>query len=120
MTNITMAPTEPVNAVSCRSALFVDFDNVYLGLKQQDEDLARRFAQHPGRWVEWLQRDLAVPPGSWIAPSRRIHVRRCYLTPKSFGQARAYFIRDGFETIDCPPLTATGKIIRRALRSPRE
>jgi hypothetical protein len=96
-------------AGSSRSALFVDFDNVYLGLWHQEPDLAVRFAEQPGRWIEWLQRALEVPAESWLAPARRILVRRCYLNPQSFGKWRAYFIRAGFETIDCPPLTAQGK-----------
>lgn len=100
---------EPFPARLARSALFVDFDNVYLGLYHQEPDLARRFAEQPGRWIEWLQRKLDVPPDSWLAPARRILVRRCYLNPQSFGKWRAYFIRAGFETIDCPPLTAQGK-----------
>jgi len=93
----------------CRSALFVDFDNVFIGLNRQEPDLARRFASEPGRWVEWLQRSLEIPTGSWLAPTRRILVRRCYLNPQSFAAWRPYFIRDAFETIDCPPLTRQGK-----------
>jgi hypothetical protein len=94
---------------SCRSALFVDFDNIYIGLKQQDQELARRFATKPARWIEWLQRSLRIPAGSWLSPDRRILVRRCYLNPQSFSSLRPFFIRDAFETIDCPPLTAHGK-----------
>jgi hypothetical protein len=93
----------------CRSALFVDFDNVFISLSRQDVELAHRFASDPGRWVEWLQRSLPIPPDSWLSPARRILVRRCYLNPRSFGNWRPYFIRDAFETIDCPPLTRQGK-----------
>lgn len=93
----------------CRSALFVDFDNVFIGLNRQEPELARRFAGEPGRWVEWLQRGLQIPVGSWLSPTRRILVRRCYLNPQAFWGWRPYFIRDAFETIDCPPLTKQGK-----------
>lgn len=50
-----------------------------------------------------------MPDGSWVARNRRILVRRCYLNPQSFPKERVYFVRNGFETIDCPPLTAHGK-----------
>lgn len=41
-----------------RSALFVDFDNIYLGLQNEDPRAAEQFATHPGRWLRWLQQDL--------------------------------------------------------------
>jgi hypothetical protein len=33
-----------------RCALFVDFDNVYLGLRQLDPQAAEAFANNPARW----------------------------------------------------------------------
>src|SRR3954468_8948198 len=38
-----------------RSALFVDFDNIYLGLQREDPVAAEQFATDPGRWLLWLQ-----------------------------------------------------------------
>jgi len=93
----------------CRSALFVDFDNVYLRLEQQDSSLAASFATQPGHWTDWLEQALPVDYDGAEWMRRRILVRRCYLNPRSFGRYRAYFIRSAFETIDCPALTAQGK-----------
>jgi len=38
-----------------KSALFVDFDNIYLGLRQLDEDAAEQFASNPAHWLKWLE-----------------------------------------------------------------
>ncbi|MEZ5301765.1 MAG: NYN domain-containing protein [Verrucomicrobiales bacterium] len=92
-----------------RTALFIDFDNIFIQLQKQDEDLAERFGTHPGEWLEWLETQM---PWSHIDPDlvgRNILVRRCYLNPRSFHWMRPYFIRAAFEVIDCPPLTAGGK-----------
>ena len=88
-----------------RSALFVDFDNIYLGLQNEDPRAAEQFATHPGRWLRWLQQDL--PDDSRIG--RKILSRRCYLNPSQFARFRPYFIRSAFEVVDCPPLTRGGK-----------
>jgi|CXWL01.1.fsa_nt_gi hypothetical protein len=94
-----------------RSALFVDFDNIFITLERNNPALARRFAQEPLQWLRWLERDTTgLPAGTGAArPARRVLVRRCYLNPQSFHEFRPYFIRSGFEVIDCPPLTAQGK-----------
>jgi hypothetical protein len=88
-----------------RSALFVDFDNIYLGLQNEDPRAAEQFATHPGRWLRWLQEDL---PNDSRA-GRKILSRRCYLNPSQFSRFRPYFIRSAFEVVDCPPLTRGGK-----------
>lgn len=95
---------------SVYTALFVDFDNIYLSLAEQDSDLADEFATNPDRWLEWLANEL---PTHYLHPdgpdTRRILIRRCYLNPQSFSKYRPYFIRAAFEVIDCPPLTQRGK-----------
>jgi hypothetical protein len=88
-----------------RTALFVDFDNIYLGLHNEDPRAAEQFATHPGRWLQWLQEDL---PSEGLRP-RKILYRRCYLNPSQFSRFRPYFIRSAFEVVDCPPLTRGGK-----------
>jgi hypothetical protein len=88
-----------------RTALFVDFDNIYLGLHNEDPRAAEQFATHPGRWLQWLQEDL---PSEGLRP-RKILFRRCYLNPSQFSRFRPYFIRSAFEVVDCPPLTRGGK-----------
>ena len=44
-----------------KSALFVDFDNVYSQLRQLQPEAAERFARHPTEWIGWLTDALALP-----------------------------------------------------------
>jgi hypothetical protein len=90
-----------------RSALFVDFDNIYLGLQREDPGAAEQFATDPGRWLLWLQDKL--PTHNEDGRRRMILFRRCYLNPSQFGRFRPYFTRSAFEVVDCPPLTSGGK-----------
>lgn len=89
-----------------RTALFVDFDNVYLGLRDEGPALAEAFGRHPERWLSWLIGE--VDPVSPIA-RRRILMRRCYLNPVTFYTYRPNLVRAAFQVIDCPPLTGAGK-----------
>lgn len=88
-----------------RSAMFVDFDNVYSGLQRLDSDAAKSFAEEPARWVESLTAG-ADEDGPY---TRRFLVRKCYLNPASFSRYRPYFTRAGFQVVDCPSLTQQGK-----------
>ena len=114
------------------SALFVDYDNVYLSLKRRSEEAAERFAQAPANWLQALVSDRLVRRESEsAAPRRRLVVNRVYGNPvprrsgrdgpndpNSFIFVRHHFIRAGFEVIDCPPLTAqlkNGSDIRMAI-----
>ncbi|HEX4964428.1 MAG TPA: NYN domain-containing protein [Thermoanaerobaculia bacterium] len=90
-----------------RTALFVDFDNIYLGLQREDPVAAEQFATDPGRWLLWLQDKL--PEYTEDGRRRMILFRRCYLNPSQFGRFRPYFTRSAFEVVDCPPLTSGGK-----------
>jgi hypothetical protein len=90
-----------------RSALFVDFDNIYLGLQREDPVAAEQFATDPTRWLMWLQDSLPLQDGD--GRLRKILLRRCYLNPSQFGRFRPYFTRSAFEVVDCPPLTSGGK-----------
>ena len=92
-----------------KSALFVDFDNVYSGLKQLDPTCADRFARHPDQWMEWLVRSLELPEHSSEDAHRRVLVRRCYLNPQAYQRFRPSFNLAGFEIVDCPALTSEGK-----------
>jgi hypothetical protein len=93
-----------------RSALFVDFDNIYLGLQREDPNAAEQFATNPSHWLQWLQDNLPNPGGEdGERPRRKILFRRCYLNPSQFGRFRPYFTRSAFEVVDCPPLTSGGK-----------
>lgn len=93
-----------------RTALFVDFDNIFLGLGGSSSDAAKIFASAPRQWVSWLENHAIDYPGmEQQAVHRRFLVRRCYINPKAFPKSRSFFIRSGFEVVDCPPLTAQGK-----------
>jgi hypothetical protein len=94
-----------------RSALFVDFDNVYIGLRELDQNAAERFAADPGRWLAWIEAGMPGPVDTDSASirDRKVLIRRCYLNPVAFARYRPFFIRTGFSVIDCPPLTSQGK-----------
>lgn len=92
-----------------KSALFVDFDNVFSQLRQLQPDAAERFARHPSEWIDWLTRSLALPEPHVEGAQRRLLVRRCYLNPNWYQQYRHAFLRAGFEIVDCPPVTSQGK-----------
>jgi len=114
------------------SALFIDYDNVYLSLKRRSEDAAARFAQDPGHWLAQLRSGRLIRgQGEAREQERRLAVNRVYGNPvprrttregpndpNSFIFVRHHFIRAGLEVIDCPPLTAqlkNGSDIRMAL-----
>ena len=93
-----------------RSALFVDFDNIYLGLQREDPNAAEQFATNPSHWLHWLQESLSLDSEELGGrQKRKILSRRCYLNPSQFGRFRPYFTRSAFEVVDCPPLTSGGK-----------
>lgn len=91
-------------------ALFVDFDNVYSGLRRISGEAAERFSRQPLNWLHWLTRGYSADslPDLTASP-RRILVRRCYLNPVMYQKYRRPFHEAGFEIVDCPPMTATGK-----------
>jgi len=103
------------------SAVFVDYDNIYLSLKRKNEEAAKRFAKDAGRWLAALQSGELIthnlPGGKDL--NRRLVMNRCYGNPvprrnqsdnstdmNSFPFVRHHFLRNGFEITDCPPLTA--------------
>lgn len=92
-----------------KSALFVDFDNVYSGLRKLDPAMADQFAQKPQRWMQWLVSSLELPEHARADARRRVLVRRCYLNPQAYQRFRPSFNLAGFEIIDCPSLTSEGK-----------
>jgi len=94
-----------------KSALFVDFDNIYLGLRQLDEDAAEHFASNPAHWLSWLMEGMPGMSGHEELEHRKrdILIRQCYLNPRGFQQYRPYFTRAAFSVVDCPSLTSQGK-----------
>ena len=109
---------------SIHSALFVDFDNIFISLRHgYGDDTARKFATSPGRWLDWLSRfdTPELPEGG--PEHRRILLRKCYLNPNGghkdsqggkgrwigYGRYRVDFTRAAFEVVDCPSLTRQRK-----------
>jgi hypothetical protein len=92
-----------------KSALFVDFDNVYSGLRKLDQAIADRFARQPLEWMNWIISELELPDHTPDGARRRVLVRRCYLNPQAYQRFRPSFNLAGFEIIDCPALTSEGK-----------
>lgn len=105
-----LSPLAPV-----KSALFVDFDNIYIGLSKTDPLAAERFASDPARWLAWLEKGLPAIPGETsqdlgLHRQRSILIRRCYPNPDAgFRRYRSFFTSSAFSVIDCPSLTRTGK-----------
>ncbi|MGE4505851.1 MAG: NYN domain-containing protein [Desulfovibrionaceae bacterium] len=91
-----------------KSALFVDFDNIFITLQDQSPEYARAFATQPGRWLAWLE-TFRTSRFMGEGRHRRILTRKCYLNPSSFYDYRPYFIRAAFDVVDCPQLTRQGK-----------
>ena len=104
----------------CLSAVFVDYDNIYLSLKRKSEEAAKRFAKDASGWLRGIETGrLITPTNAPFMGTRRIVMNRCYGNPvprrntndnstdmNSFPFVRHHFLRAGFEVIDCPPLTA--------------
>lgn len=103
------------------SAVFVDYDNIYLSLKRKSEEAAKRFSKEAHLWIKEIESGrLITPTNAQFTPApRRIVMNRCYGNPvprrntndnstdmTSFPFVRHHFLRAGFEVIDCPPLTA--------------
>lgn len=91
-----------------KTALFVDFDNIYIELLGIDRRAAKCFAESPSSWTQWLL-DNSPASQSEAPEKRRFLIRSCYLTPQQFARFRPNFTRAGFQVIDCPPLTASNK-----------
>jgi len=105
----------------CLSAVFVDYDNIYLSLKRKSEESAKRFAKDASAWLRAIETGRLITPTNtpFTDTPRRIVMNRCYGNPvprrnahdnstdmNSFPFVRHHFLRAGFEVIDCPPLTA--------------
>ncbi len=103
------------------SAVFVDYDNIYLSLKRKSDEAAKRFAKDAQLWIREIESGRLITPtnGPGAEGVRRIVMNRCYGNPvprrntsdnstdmSSFPFVRHHFLRSGFEIVDCPPLTA--------------
>ena len=90
------------------SALFVDFDNIFARLTEQDPALARTFGSYPQRWLRWIESHaLRMMYGDNVR--RRILKKVCYLNPQRFLEFRPYFVRTGFHVVDCAAHSSNGR-----------
>jgi hypothetical protein len=104
-------PSQAVEARRIKTALFVDFDNIYVGLDKIDPEAAQSFATYPARWLSWIEQGMPSRENGTDATlqKRALLIRRCYLNPKLFYNFRPYFTRTAFSVVDCPPITQRGK-----------
>jgi NYN domain len=113
----------PGSGEVCLSALFVDFDNVYLSLRRQNEEAAGRFARNPQEWMSRIANGGLVRfKSEHDYVRRRFAVARCYGNPgrklvsrggphdpHSFASVRTNFMIAGLEVVDCQPLSSQFK-----------
>lgn len=60
-----------------RTALFVDFDNMYLNLRSIDPTAGEAFATEPDRWLRWMHEDMGqIVPDATEGTSREILIRQ--------------------------------------------
>lgn len=113
----------PGSAEVCLSALFVDFDNVYLSLRRQSEEAAGQFARNPQEWMariaagglvrfksdeDYVRRRFAVAR-CYGNPGRKLISRGGPHDPHSFATVRTNFMIAGLEIVDCQPLSSQFK-----------
>ncbi len=97
------------------TALFIDFDNIYISLLSRDRFAATHFATNPVAWTSALLAgglSTSSIDNGGIVPRRRMIIARVYGNPvlknkdrSSFAYVRNHFMHAGYEVIDCPPLT---------------
>lgn len=85
-----------------RTALFVDFDNIYTNFRNSSYQAAEAFVRSSSQWIDWFR---YWEDGRSDKQVRRILVRNVYLNPVQHGQARGDLLRAGFRVIECPSLT---------------
>ena len=103
------------------SAIFVDYDNIYMSLKRKSDEAAKRFAKLSQDWLKGIETGSLITATNGVlgTAKRRIVMNRCYGNPvprrnnhdnstdmNSFPFIRHHFLKAGCEVVDCPPLTA--------------
>jgi hypothetical protein len=91
-----------------KTALFIDFDNIFLGLGYSSKEAANRFATQPHRWLAWIERGMPSSEENGSAGKflpRSVLLRHCYANPQTIQNYRSYFTRAAFSVIDCPAIT---------------
>ncbi|HJZ30775.1 MAG TPA: NYN domain-containing protein, partial [Hyphomicrobiaceae bacterium] len=65
------------------SAVFVDYDNIYLSLKRKSDEAAKRFARDAHLWLREIEsgRLITGTNDAFTEDRRRIVMNRCYGNP---------------------------------------
>ncbi|OGQ93455.1 MAG: hypothetical protein A2284_17845 [Deltaproteobacteria bacterium RIFOXYA12_FULL_61_11] len=94
-----------------RSAMFVDFDNIFIAFNDIAPQLGDYFVNQITSWVDWFESGKTNQSENQDEPmeTRDLHIRKCYLNPRSFHKYRDQFVRSGFQIVDCPPISSRGK-----------
>lgn len=121
-----------------RTALFVDFDNVFGSLYRLRRSAADAFGMHPARWLRFFEDGRHAGGRGGEHQERALLMRKCYMNPDGFitshpngeddednalraaepsataepvqfRQFRRFFTSAGFSVIDCPALTRRAK-----------
>ena len=100
-----------------KSALFLDFDNIFCGLHSRDPQSAYDFAENSGKWLAALG-----AYGLAEGVSRALLIQRVYLNPyggnrikdeergaPNFHRFRRKLTQSGFEVVECFSLTSQQK-----------
>src|SRR5205085_10931831 len=67
----------------CLSAVFVDYDNIYMSLKRKSEEAAKRFAKDAALWLRQIENGQMITATNvpFDDTRRRIVMNRCYGNP---------------------------------------
>jgi uncharacterized LabA/DUF88 family protein len=103
-----MTERQPTDRV--RTALMLDFDNIFSGLSRLDDASAKQFASHPETWLARFAEGEDRRQGHSAPKGRSILARYCYMNPYGpGGRHRHSLLAAGFRVMDCPPITGQGK-----------
>ena len=85
-----------------KSAIYVDFDNVFISLQNLDPGCENLFVEYADDWLKLLE------AGEDGGPQRNFLIKHCYMN-SNMNQYSVRMKRGGFDTITCPSLTHEGK-----------
>ena len=82
--------TLAIEAAPLRTALFVDFDNIYRALERIAPEIADHFATHPAQWLTWIEQGMLNQKDTDAreVQKRSVLLRRCYLNPSTAARSR--------------------------------
>jgi len=88
-----------------RSVLLVDYDSLHASLRESSQVAAEWLAGLSGVWLDAIEDGELVVQRKGEPHKRRLLVKRCYADPKLLGSQREGLIAQGFQIIDCLPLS---------------